>query len=249
MMLNRITALAGMTLALLVACAGTSPTMSRDQAAAIVASPDRTAADRENDARRNPVDLLAFIDPRPGMTALDISAARGYTTELIARAVGPTGTVIGQSPMPANGNAAPPPAFAERQKNPNLANMKFVRRPFEDPVPPEFKGKLDLVTLMFNYHDMGHLRVDRAKLNRSVYEGLKPGGVFVIADHSGRPGTGISESGTLHRIEEAFLVKEVEAAGFKLAARGDFLANPQDPRDQAEPPFHKDEFVLKFVKP
>jgi predicted methyltransferase len=249
MKLFRIPALAGMTLMLVTACAGTGPTMSHEQAAAIVASPDRTAADRENDALRKPVELLAFIGVQPGMTALDVSAARGYTTELIARAVGPTGKVIGQSPLPANGNAAPPAAFAERQKNPQLANMQFVRRPFEDPVPPEFKGKLDLVTLMFNYHDMGHLHVDRAKLNRSVYEGLKPGGMFVIADHSGRPGTGISESGTLHRIEEAFLIKEVEGAGFKLAARGDFLANPQDPRDQAEPPFHKDEFVLKFVKP
>jgi predicted methyltransferase len=127
--------------------------------------------------------------------------------------------------------------------------MQFVRRPFDDAIPPELRGKVDLVTFMFNYHDMGHLRVDRAKLNRAIFEGLKPGGMYVIADHSGRPGTGISESGTLHRIEEAFVVREVESAGFKLAARGDFLRNPQDPRDQAEPSHPKDEFVLKFVKP
>jgi predicted methyltransferase len=157
---------------------------------------------------------------------------------------------VGQSSVPATGPQTPPPApFVERQKNPQLANMSFVRRPFEDPVPPELKGKLDLVTLMFNYHDMGHLKVDRDKLNRSVFEGLKPGGMYVIADHSGRKGTGISESGTLHRVEEAFVIKEVEAAGFKVAAHGEFLHNPEDPRDQAEPPFKKDEFVLKFVKP
>jgi predicted methyltransferase len=73
----------------------------------------------------------------------------------------------------------------------------------------------------------------------------------VIADHSGRPGTGISESGTLHRVEEAFLVREVEAAGFRLAAHGDFLRNPSDPRDREtpQPAMPKDEFVLKFVKP
>ena len=127
--------------------------------------------------------------------------------------------------------------------------MMYVRRPFDDPVPPEVKGQLDLVTLMFNYHDMGFLKIDRDKMNRAVFDGLKPGGMFVIADHSGRAGTGISESNTLHRIEEAFLVKEVEAAGFKLAARGDFLSNPQDPRTEAEPAYKKDEFVLKFVKP
>ena len=121
MKLNRFTALAGVALLLLAACASTgpgmSPAMSREQATAIVASPDRTAADRENDARRNPVDLLAFIGARPGMTALDVSAGRGYTTELVARAVGTTGTVIGQSPMPANGNAAPPPASGPARRS------------------------------------------------------------------------------------------------------------------------------------
>lgn len=56
---------------------------------------------------------------------------------------------------------------------------------------------------------------------------------------------------TLHRIEEAFLRKEVEAAGFRLADEGHFLRNPSDPRDRntPEPPQPKDEFVLKFVKP
>jgi predicted deacetylase len=60
--------------------------------------------------------------------------------------------------------------------------------------------RIDLVTLMFNYHDLGHLGVDRATMNKAVFRALKSGGLYVIADHSGRPGTGISESGTLHRI-------------------------------------------------
>ena len=127
-----------------------------------------------------------------------------------------------------------------------------VTRPFEDPAPPEVaNGGLDLVTLMFNYHDMGHLGVDRARMNRSIFQALKPGGHYVIADHSGRPGTGISESGTLHRVEEAFVSSEVEAAGFRLVAAGDFLRNPADPRDRNTPmpAMPKDEFVLKFVKP
>jgi predicted methyltransferase len=104
---------------------------------------------------------------------------------------------------------------------------------------------------MFNYHDLGHMGIDRSRMNAAVFAGLKSGGMYVIADHAGRPGTGISESGTLHRIEEAFLQKEVESAGFKLVGHGDFLRNPSDPRDKntPEPPQPKDEFVLKFVKP
>ncbi|HUN70475.1 MAG TPA: hypothetical protein VMU46_16885, partial [Burkholderiales bacterium] len=204
----------------------------------------------------------------------DLSAGGGYTTELIARAVGPEGRVYGQSrpvepnraaPAVPEGGAAPaataprpagppnsPSALAERAKNPAAGNIIAVVRRFEDPVPPELASNaLDLVTLMFNYHDLGWIGVDRAQMNRAVFAALKPGGMYVIADHSGRPGTGISESGTLHRIEEAFLRKEVEAAGFRLAEEGQFLRNPGDPRDRntPDPPQPKDEFVLKFVKP
>ena len=226
-------------LALLVAgCA--APQLSRQQLEKIVDDPQRSAADRTNDVRRHPVDMLSFIGVRPGMRVLDVSAGGGYTTELLARAVGPEGRVYAQAPKPS-------PRLLERTK---LNSIVVVPRPFNDPVPPELKG-LDLVTLMFNYHDFGHLGVDRASVNRAVFNALKPGGFYVIADHAGRPGTGISESGTLHRIEEPFLRSEVEAAGFRLAEEGTFLRNPNDPRDREtpDPAQPKDEFVLKFVRP
>jgi predicted methyltransferase len=257
---------------LLAACATVPPPISQERIAEILASPDRRPADRTNDTRRKPAEMLAFIGVRPGMVALDLSAGGGYTTELLARAVGPTGRVYGQSrprnpnaPAPAapEGGAAPsaaprpappssPVALAERAKNPAAANIVAVVRPFEDPVPPEVSpGSLDLATLIFNYHDLAWAGVDRAQMNRAVFAALKPGGVYVIADHSGRPGTGASEAGTLHRIEEAFLRKEVEAAGFRFAEQGNFLRNPNDPRDRNTPvpPQPKDQFVLKFVKP
>ena len=233
------------TLLLLAGCAtAQAPGLSPERAAAIVASPDRSAADRTNDIRRKPAEMLAFIGVREGMVALDISAAGGYTTELIARAVG-QGRVYGQTRAP-----DPRQRLAERAKNPAAGNIIPVVRPFENPAPPELANHgFDLVTLMFNYHDFAS--IDRAQMNRNVFAALKPGGLYVVADHSGRPGTGISESGTLHRIEEAFLRKEVEAAGFQLVAEGGFLRNPNDPRDREtpEPAQPKDEFVLKFRKP
>src|SRR3569623_1689262 len=98
----------GLTILLALAFSGTAGAqpLSPDQIKAIIASPDRTAADRTNDQRRHPEDILAFIAVKPGITALDISAGGGYTTELLARSIGPTGKVYGQSrPRP----AAPPP--------------------------------------------------------------------------------------------------------------------------------------------
>ncbi len=253
---------------------------TREQVAAIVAAPDRTDADRTNDQRRHPVDLMTFVGARAGWTVLDVSTGGGYTAELLSRMVGPTGMVWAQSrprnpgmpaarPAQPEGGAPAPMAapaapsrgaaeiLAERSARMTTAGVaaapiSFVALPFDDPVPPTVAdGKLDLVTLMFNYHDFGWIPVDRAGMNRAIFAALKPGGLYVIADHAGRPGTGIGESGTLHRIEESFLRKEVEAAGFRLLAEGDFLRNPNDPRDRnaPEPPQPKDEFVLKFVKP
>ncbi len=256
--------------------------LSPERIAEILASPDRSAADRTNDVRRKPAQMLAFIGITPGMVAVDLSSGGGYTTELLARAVGPTGRVYGQSPPrdparaptpPAAPEGAavpptqsPPPAaaaaptgpmttpmrLAERTKNPAVGNIVSVVQKFEDPFPAAVASNgVDLVTLMFNYHDLGHMGVDRAQMNKAVFAALKPGGIYVIADHSGRPGTGISEAGTLHRVEEAFLRSEVEAAGFRLVAEGNFMRNPSDPRDRntPDPPQPKDEFVLKFVKP
>jgi predicted methyltransferase len=231
--------------AVLASCALAPPANDAARYAAIVAAPDRSEADHRTDVRRHPAEMLAFTGAQPGMLAEDLSAGGGYSSELLARAVAPGGKVYAQSPRPG-------PALAERARRPALAAVLVpVARPFEDPVPPEVRGHLDLVTIMFNYHDLGHMGVDRARMNQAVFDALKPGGTYVIADHSGRPGTGISESGTLHRVEEAFVVREVQAAGFRLAATGDFLRNPADPRDRntPEPPMPKDEFVLKFVKP
>lgn len=276
----------------LIGCAANSSapaisTLSSDAIAQIIANPSRSAADRTNDLRRRPADMLAFIGIRPGWTALDVSTGGGYTTELLARAIGPSGTVYAQSqPRDPNRAAAVPAApeggsaavaaasapassapprpqrttadvLAERAQRMQVAGVPaakivYVAQRFDNPVPIDVAdGKLDLVTLMFNYHDFGFMGVDRAQLNRAVFRALKPGGVYVVADHAGRPGTGISESGSLHRIEQTFLRGEVEAAGFRLAAEGNFLRNPNDPRDRntPEPPQPKDEFVLKFVKP
>jgi predicted methyltransferase len=238
-------------------------TLTDAQIAAIVKSPDRSAADRNNDLRRKPEQILAFIGLRPGMVVLDVVAGGGYTTELLARAVGPTGKVFGQAqprdpsrPVPAG---ARPPGAGLLDREARLSAAKVAAAPIGlvlqrlvDPAPPELaQGKLDVVTLMFNYHDLGALGEGRGQMNRAVFAALKPGGVYIVADHSGRPGTGISESTTLHRIEEAFLRSEVEAAGFKLMDSGSFLRNPADPRDKEtpEPAMPKDEFILKFVKP
>jgi predicted methyltransferase len=216
---------------------------------AIVASPDRADGDRQADARRQPAKMLAFTGVRTGMKVLDMEASAGYSTELLARAVGPTGIVYAQD------SAAVIERFVKdkfdiRAQKPVMKNVVHVIRDFDDPIPPE-ASNLDLITFFYAYHDISYMQVDRALMNRKMLAALKPGGFLIIADHSAKAGDGISVAKTLHRIEESVVRQEIEAAGFKLVEEGNFLRHPEDPREAAvfRPVVPTDEFVLKYQKP
>src|SRR5947209_15775901 len=101
---------------------------------AIVASPDRSEADRQTDQRRNPELLLAFTGARPGMKVLDMGAGGGYSTELMARAVAPGGIVYGQN---AAELARPRERFDARMQTPAMKNVVALVRPFDDPLPQD----------------------------------------------------------------------------------------------------------------
>lgn len=233
-------ALAGLAVAAALAFA--PPARAADYAA-LVAAPDRSAADREADAKRHPVELLDFIAPQPGWRVLDMAAGAGYSTELLARAVSPGGKVFAQ-------HARPSDKFAERKAAPAMAEVEDVITPFDDLSRPALRD-LDLVTFLFGYHDTTFLEVDRARMDKALFDALKPGGILVVADHAARPEDGATVGKSLHRIAEATLRAEIEAAGFRFVGAGDFLRHPEDARTAVvfKNPTPVDEFVLKFRKP
>ena len=233
---------------MLAGCVGMSDRQPAADYAAIVAASDRSEADRKTDQRRDPAKLFAFAGVGPGMTVLEMGAGGGYTAEMLARAVGPGGKVYAQDQPPVMERASE--AYASRAQGPAMKNVVYVLRPFEDPLPPGV-GNLDAITFFFAYHDTVHMGVDRAQMNRRLYALLKPGGTLVVADHSARAGDGVGVTKSLHRIEESSLTREIEAAGFRLVATGDFLRHPEDKRDMIvfRAPTPVDEFVLKFQKP
>lgn len=230
-----------MGLAMLVST-GAAPVCAQDYAA-IIAQADRMEADRMTDKRRDPVNLLAFTGPKVGWTVLDMGAGAGYSTELMARSVGPTGKVYGQVDEESE-------KLRSRMTTPAMSNVTVLVRPSDDPVPADLHG-LDLITFYFAYHDTTYMGIDRAKMNRAMFAALKPGGSLVIADHSARPEDGATVGKTYHRIAEQTLRSEVEAAGFKFVADAAFLRHPEDTRTNIvfRNPTPVDEFVLKFQKP
>ncbi len=221
---------------------------------AVVDAPDRDEKDRALDAGRHPGEMLAFAEITPGMHVAELQAGGGYTTELLARAVGSTGVVYSQNNKFIVDRYAAKP-WAERLAKPALKNVVRVDRELEDPLPPDAKN-LDAVFVVLFYHDTVWMGADRDKMNRAVLAALKPGGEYVIIDHSAKPGSGLGDVKTLHRIDEHAVVDEIAHAGFRLAAQGDFLRNPNDTRDWNDSPMaaadrrgKSDRFVLKFIRP
>jgi predicted methyltransferase len=223
--------------------ASAQPAPAQSQYQAAIANPARTEADRQGDARRKPAEFLAFAKVRPGIKALDLASGAGTTAALLALAVAPGGEVWAQTSKPS-------PKLEERVTGGALPNLHPLVAPIDNPVAKDLPP-LDLITINMSYHDIVNTPADRAAMNQRVYQALKPGGYLVVIDNAAKPGSGLSATNTLHRIDEAAVVAEVTKAGFAVDARSDYLRVPSDPR---ELPFFKmegkpdDKFAIRFVK-
>ncbi len=196
--------------------------------AAVLASSVRTDEDRARDAARMTEQTLRFTGVQPGWKVGDMIMGGGYFTRAFSAAAGPAGKVTAWQPaefiafQASYGEAAD---AADR-----LPNVDVIRSPI---AAPDFPAGLDLVFTAQNYHDL-HLRpfaADTAtKVNAAVFEALRPGGWYVIIDHHAVDGSDLSVADSLHRIDRATVVREVEAAGFEYRSEAAVLWNDEDPR-------------------
>jgi predicted methyltransferase len=213
-----------------------------------IVDPRRPASEVERDPLRHPSDMLHFIGLMPGDQIADIRPEEGYFTRLFAPVVGESGRVYAFVPTLTAGREQ---AFAE-QLQADYGNVTPMIGLLDEMA---FDAPLDVVFMGQEYHDfhIDRFDVDVAEMNRRVFQALRPGGIYVILDHSGRPGTGNSEVLSLHRIEGAFLRREVEAAGFVFEGETRVLANPDDAMDVSV--FDEsirgrtDQFVYRFRRP
>ena len=221
---------------------------------AAIGAADRTAEDRALDAGRQPEQVLTFFRIAEGQRVVELFAGGGYTAELLARVVGPTGQVYAQNSAWVLDRFARAP-LAARLERLAMPNVIAVERELGSPIPEDARD-LDAVLFVLAYHDSVWMQTDRAAMNRAIFEALRPGGVYGIVDHAAAAGHGVADVQTLHRIERETLIAEVLAAGFVLEEELEALRTESDthdwnasPREAGERRGTSDRFVLRFVRP
>jgi len=251
----RIATRAALLVALsIVSTPGFAAATGTDPIGIAVTDPTRTEADRTRDERDHTIEVLKFFGIAPGMTVVDLFAGGGYFSEVIGRIVGSGSS--GKVYM--HNNAAYQTfigdALAERVKGGRLQNVvKLDAEIGQLGIPPT---SVDLVLMSMSYHDLyfkaDDWSVDPNALFAEVHAMLKPGGVLALIDHSAIAGTGSSAAQTLHRIDEAFVRKDIEARGFKFTGSLDVLHNAKDDRTKTvfDPAVRgrTDRFVYRFVR-
>jgi predicted methyltransferase len=250
MLMNKL--VLGLAAAALLSTVAMAEATPSDDIAKAVADPLRPDAARALDAERKPAEVLAFAGVKAGDKVADVMPGAGYFTLLFSDVAGPKGHVYAVvpneilkfGPRATDGINA----LAAQKKNVSLVTV-----PINDFKVDE---KLDLVWTSQNYHDfhdkfMGP--ADVAKVNKAIFDALKPGGVYLVLDHAAEAGSGLRDTDTLHRIDPAAVKAEVTAAGFVFAGESKVLVNPADAHDKnvfdGAIRHHTDQFIYKFVKP
>ncbi len=210
--------------------------------------------DAANDDRRHVAAVMAFAKVKPGQKVLELIPGSGYWTRTFSGIVGAKGHVYTVWPKEMEKYAAKSLAnWQELVKQPPYTNVTLLEQTAAALSVPE---PVDVVFTSQNYHDyhdkfMGP--VDLAEFGKQVLAALKPGGVFIVIDHTAKAGSGIADTDTLHRIDPDVVKKEMTAAGFVFDGSSDALHNPADPLTAKvfDPSIRgqTDQFIYRFRKP
>lgn len=221
-----------------------------DYVVAAVADKDRPKEDTDRDADRKPGEIMALTGVKAGDRVVDVGPGRtGYYTRIMSRIVGANGKVYAFNPTWVVERFPKAPEGVAALIAAGYPNVEGSVQPMAE---IKFDKPVDLIFVSQLYHDQVWQKVDIAKMNRAIFDAIKPGGVYFIIDHVGAAKT-VEEIDKLHRIDPALVKEQILAAGFVLEAESDLLRNPNDPKTanvfDASIRGKTDQFVYKFKKP
>ena len=234
-----------------------------DYVAQAVTDPGRPPGDIARDGGRKPADVLGFSNIKPGQVVVDWMPGDGYYTRMLAKLVGAKGKVY---PMVlhfgATGDARKPENHVGVDQMLMIQNVAEYSRnvvvlwqmPWQDGGQFSVPEQVDAVLTSRNYHALhgkAANKLDVVAVTKEMFRSLKPGGYYVVSDHSAAKGTGFSKADDLGRVDADAVKAEILSAGFVLDGESNALAASDD--DHTKPAAvmqgKEDTFLLRFRKP
>jgi predicted methyltransferase len=241
----------------------------------ILAGSHREARNAARDRYRHPKETLLFFGIRPDMTVVEVWPSAGWWTEILAPLLNDDGKYYA--------------AFFATQWEKTPDYLKNVEKRFDAMIAsrPDLygktiktalfaplyvdaapKGSADMVLTFRNVHNWAKAGNADAMF-KVFYVVLKPGGVLGVKDHRAKPGTPFEQQIASGYMTEEWVIEAAQKAGFKLVAKSEVNANPNDTADHPSgvwtlPPTlalgekdrekylaigESDRMTLKFVKP
>jgi predicted methyltransferase len=232
--------------------AATAPAVASAKGPAVMLDAARPEKDKALDATRKPAEILAFLNIRKGDTVADVWPG-DYWDRLFAGAVGPKGKVYAVHLAEADKAekvVTPPAGSKPLADHANVSVTVTTANTFTLP------AKADVIWIRQNYHDLYDKFMgpsDVPAFNKAVFRALKPGGRFVVIDHTAPAGSKLAATATTHRIDPAVVKADMAAAGFKFVGESKALRNPADPLTGGvfDKPIRgkTDQFIYVFRRP
>lgn len=237
---------------IVVAMLAAAPAVALAKGPPVALDAGRPAQDQALDSTRHPAQILAFLKLRKGDTVADVWPG-DYWDRLFAAAVGPTGKVYAAHLAEADKAEkiiTPPAGSKPLADHPNVVVTVTTANTFTLPT------KADVIWIRQNYHDLYDKFMgpsDVPAFNNAVFRALKPGGRFVIVDHTAPAGSKLTATDTTHRIDPEVVKADMAAAGFRFVGESSALRNPADPLTggvfDAGIKGRTDQFIYVFRRP
>lgn len=190
--------------------------------------PIRTPEERARDVNRLPVEILSFFRLRQDMRVIEVLPAGGWFTKILGPVLKDRGKLYVTHPPGFYADA-----YAKVRGLPGLEQVEEIGwgasgKGTGGPFGPSGRwavDPVDAVVTFRNYHNFS--AEDRATVNRSAFEALKPGGWYGIVDHTRRHNEPTTRENR-RRVDPVLVIKEVQAAGFEFVDFSNLYYRPDD---------------------
>ena len=204
---------------------------------AAASGPTRKPEERARDAYRHPVETLETFGIRPDMKVVELSPGGGWYTAILAPLLEDNGELAITSadpngPPDDEGTKLSRALQVRLQSSEAFAKVKTRTVRAGEPLILGEDGSVDMVVTFRSVHNW--VAGDRLGIVlAAVHRVLKTGGVLGVEAHRANAGapTDKEAADKTGYLPEAFVIAQMEAAGFTLTGKSEVNANPRDTKN------------------